>query len=73
MRRHEPDHGSIRAAKRAQPKELWQSGDPFMRYLLAFFLGGLLSVVTITNPVSKVPLFLALASDMNVAKHNDQA
>jgi multiple antibiotic resistance protein len=31
------------------------------------------SLLTITNPVSKIPLFLALASDMDGAKRNSQA
>lgn len=44
-----------------------------MRYLSAYFLGGLISLITITNPVSKIPLFLALVRDMDVAKRNDQA
>ena len=44
-----------------------------MRYLSAYFLGGLISLLTITNPVSKIPLFLALARDMDTAKRNDQA
>ena len=44
-----------------------------MRYVSAFFLGGLISLITITNPVSKIPLFLALARDMDAAKRNEQA
>jgi multiple antibiotic resistance protein len=44
-----------------------------MRYLSAFFLGGLVSLITITNPVSKIPLFLALARDMDATKRNEQA
>jgi len=59
--------------KHAVSKKHRQSGGLFMRYLLAFFLGGFVSLITITNPVSKVPLFLALASDMDAAKRNDQA
>jgi len=44
-----------------------------MRYLSAYFLGGLISLITITNPVSKIPLFLALVRDMDADKRNDQA
>lgn len=33
--------------------------------LVAFFLGGLVSVLTIINPLSKIPLFLALTSGMD--------
>lgn len=44
-----------------------------MRYLSAYFLGGLLSLITITNPVSKIPLFLALVRDMDATKRNAQA
>lgn len=41
--------------------------------LLAYFLGGLVSLLTITNPVSKIPLFLALTGDMDRRKRSDQA
>ena len=44
-----------------------------MKLLVAYFLGGLLSLLTITNPVSKIPMFLALAGDMDTARRNDQA
>src|SRR4030095_8522246 len=63
----------MRVGKRAQPAELWQSGGLLMRYLSAYFLGGLLSLITITNPVSKIPLFLALVRDMDATKRNEQA
>lgn len=33
------------------------------RLLLSFFLGGLVSLATITNPLSKIPLILTLAAD----------
>ena len=45
----------------------------FEKIALVYFLGGLVSLLTITNPVSKIPLFLALAHDMDRAKRNDQA
>src|SRR4030095_6287271 len=63
----------MRVGKRAQPAELWQSGGLLMRYLSAYFLGGLISLITITNPVSKIPLFLALVRDMDAVKRNEQA
>ncbi|HEX5802284.1 MAG TPA: MarC family NAAT transporter [Azospira sp.] len=31
----------------------------------SFFLGGLVSLVTITNPLSKIPLFVSLAADLD--------
>jgi multiple antibiotic resistance protein len=40
---------------------------------VAFFLGSLISMVTITNPLSKIPLFLALTRDMEETKRRDQA
>ena len=45
----------------------------FHKIAVVYFLGGLVSLLTITNPVSKIPLFLALAGDMDRAKRNDQA
>ena len=33
-----------------------------MKTCWPFFLGSLLSMITITNPLSKIPLFLALAT-----------
>jgi multiple antibiotic resistance protein len=35
------------------------------RTFIAFFLGGLISLLTITNPLSKIPLFLTLTCDMD--------
>jgi multiple antibiotic resistance protein len=40
---------------------------------VAFFLGSLISMVTITNPLSKIPLFLALTRDMEEPKRRNQA
>jgi multiple antibiotic resistance protein len=45
----------------------------FQKIFLVYFLGGLVSLLTITNPVSKITLFLALAGDMDRAKRNEQA
>lgn len=38
---------------------------------VSFFLGGLVSMLTITNPLSKIPLFLSLTSgmDSNISHH----
>jgi len=41
--------------------------------LVAFFLGGLVSVLTIINPLSKIPLFLALTSGMDAHTTRIQA
>lgn len=38
-----------------------------------YFLGGLVSLITITNPVPKIPLFMTLAADMDKAQRNEQA
>ena len=40
---------------------------------VAFFLGGLVSLLTITNPLSKIPLFLALTSNMEANMRREQA
>lgn len=34
--------------------------DPLLRTAFSFFLGGLVSLLTITNPLSKIPVFLSL-------------
>lgn len=38
--------------------------DSLNRLLVSFFLGGLVSLATITNPLSKIPVFLTLAADL---------
>lgn len=40
---------------------------------VSFFLGSLVSLVMITNPLSKIPLFLALTRDMEETKRRNQA
>lgn len=35
------------------------------RLLLSFFLGGTLSLITITNPLSKIPVFLTLSTELD--------
>lgn len=38
------------------------------KLLAAYYLGGFVSLVTIVNPASKIPLFLALSADMGEAE-----
>lgn len=45
----------------------------YEKTFVAFFLGSLISLVTITNPLSKIPLFLALTRDMDEAMRRRQA
>lgn len=40
---------------------------------VSFLLGGLVSLLTITNPLSKIPLFLGLTADMDDAMRRRQA
>jgi len=40
---------------------------------ISFFVGGLVSMLTITNPLSKIPLFLSLTADMDDAARRRQA
>ncbi len=48
--------------------------DSLVRQTLAsYFLGGLVSLLIITNPASKIPLFLALTSGMDDAMRRQQA
>lgn len=39
-----------------------------MKVFWPFFLGGLVSVLTITNPLSKIPMFISLTPDMTRAE-----
>ncbi|MBV8659244.1 MAG: MarC family NAAT transporter [Burkholderiales bacterium] len=39
----------------------------------SYFLGGLVSLLIITNPLSKIPMFLALSSEMSEAQRRQQA
>ncbi len=43
------------------------------RLLLSFFLGGTLSLVTITNPLSKIPVFLTLSTGLDSAAASREA
>lgn len=47
--------------------------DSLNRLLISFFLGGLVSLVTITNPFSKIPVFLSLAADLDAAASSREA
>ncbi|MBV8679947.1 MAG: MarC family NAAT transporter [Aquitalea sp.] len=40
---------------------------------LKFLFGGLLSLLTITNPLSKIPLFISLTQEMSEARRANQA
>ena len=40
---------------------------------LQFLFGGLLSLITIINPLSKIPLFISLTHDMSEHNRNEQA
>jgi multiple antibiotic resistance protein len=40
---------------------------------VSFFIGGLVSMLTITNPLSKIPLFLSLTTEMDDAARRRQA
>jgi len=43
------------------------------KLLAAYYLGGFVSLVTIVNPASKIPLFLALSADMGEAERRRTA
>ena len=47
--------------------------ESFNRLLLSFFLGGLISLLTITNPLSKIPVFLTLAADLEAGAASQEA
>lgn len=47
--------------------------DSLNRLLLSFFLGGFVSLATITNPLSKIPVFLTLAADLDAAVASREA
>ena len=48
-------------------------GTPLEQTAASYFLGGLVSLLIITNPLSKIPLFLTLTREMDDAKRRDQA
>lgn len=47
--------------------------DNLSRVLVTFFLGGLVSLATITNPLSKIPVFLTLAADLEAGAASQEA
>ncbi|NTV69256.1 MAG: MarC family NAAT transporter [Azonexaceae bacterium] len=47
--------------------------DSLNRLAISFFLGGLVSLATITNPLSKIPVFLTLAADLEVGATSREA
>lgn len=47
--------------------------DSLNRLAISFFLGGLVSLLTITNPLSKIPVFLSLATDLEVGASSREA
>lgn len=47
--------------------------DHIEKIFVSFFLGSLISLITITNPLSKIPLFLSLTSDMKEKKRRSKA
>jgi multiple antibiotic resistance protein len=44
-----------------------------LNIFVSFFIGGLVSMLTITNPLSKIPLFLSLTTEMDDAARRRQA
>ncbi len=47
--------------------------DSLNRLAISFFLGSLVSLATITNPLSKIPVFLTLAADLEVGSASQEA
>lgn len=47
--------------------------ESFNRLLVSFFLGGLISLATITNPLSKIPVFLTLTADLEAGAASQEA
>ena len=47
--------------------------DSLNRLAISFFLGGLVSLATITNPLSKIPVFLTLATDVELGVASREA
>jgi multiple antibiotic resistance protein len=44
-----------------------------LQTIASYFLGGLMSLIIITNPLSKIPLFLSLTTEMSPLRRNHQA
>lgn len=47
--------------------------DMFKTLFLQFLFGGLISLITITNPLSKIPMFVSLTQGMSDVRRNSQA
>jgi multiple antibiotic resistance protein len=47
--------------------------DGLSRLLVSFFLGGLVSLATITNPLSKIPVFLTLSTGLDAGRASQEA
>ena len=47
--------------------------DPLLKLATTFLLGGFVSLLTMTNPLSKIPMYLALTSEMTTATARDEA
>ncbi len=47
--------------------------DLIQKTFVSFFLGSLISLITITNPLSKIPLFLSLTGDMEEKARRSKA
>lgn len=47
--------------------------DTLNRLAVSFFLGGLVSLITITNPLSKIPVFLSLTAEFDTAAAHQEA
>lgn len=47
--------------------------DTLNRLVVSFFLGGLVSLSTITNPLSKIPVFLSLSADLEGSVADQEA
>ncbi|HUG26308.1 MAG TPA: MarC family NAAT transporter [Albitalea sp.] len=46
---------------------------PIYQTLVSYFLGGLIALLIMTNPISKIPLFLSLTREMDDRLRNGQA
>ena len=49
------------------------SDSSILHLISSYFLGGMVSLLIITNPLSKIPMFLALSSAMSEATRRQQA
>lgn len=47
--------------------------DPLLKLATTFLLGGFVSLLTMTNPLSKIPMYLSLTSEMSSIAARDEA